>query len=142
MTQSFEEIISFKTDEDKESIVEYKHAVNQVYKAVQDNLQHYYLVMKNVEPINSKIMYEASNYSVDEKKYLTQEWSTLFSKQKKRARDVLVQNEQAITQLYIFITDIVNKKSDNSMNKALDKLTQLTKATKQYANESFLSPYQ
>ncbi len=141
MTQSFEEIIFFKIDEDKESIVEYRHAVNQVYQAVQDNLQHYYGVMKSVEPINSKIMYEAAIYSADEKKDLAQEWSTLFSKQKKRARDVLVQNEQAITQLYIFITDIVNKKPDNSMNKALDKLTQLTKATKQYSDEFLPSPY-
>ncbi len=64
-----------------------------------------------------------------------------FLKTKKRARNVLVQNEQAITQLYIFITDIVNKKPDNSMNKALDKLTQLTKATKQYSDEFLPSPY-
>ena len=72
--------------------------------------------MKSVEPINSNIMYKISSFSEDEKKDLEQEWSALFSKQKKIARDVLIQNEQAITQLYIFITDIVNKKPDNGMN--------------------------
>ncbi len=82
MTQNFKDIISLDIKEDKKTINDYKYAVEQVYQAISDNLQHYYLVMKSVEPINSKIMYEASIYSADEKKDLAQEWSTLFSKQK------------------------------------------------------------
>ncbi len=110
LTQSFEEIISFKKDEDNKSIAKYKQdTVNEFYQAVEDNLHHYYLVMKSIEPINSKIMYEASIYTKEEKNYLIQEWLTLSLKQKKCARDVLVENEQAITQLNIFITDIVKQ---------------------------------
>jgi hypothetical protein len=110
LTQSFEEIISFKKNEDNKSIAKYKQdTVNEFYQAVEDNLHHYYLVMKSIEPINSKIMYEASIYSKEEKNYLIQEWLTLSLKQKKCARDVLVENEEAITQLNIFITDIVKQ---------------------------------
>ncbi len=110
LTQSFEEIIFSKKDEDNKSIVKYKQdTINEFYQAVEDNLHHYYLVMKSIEPINSKIMYEASIYTKEEKNYLIQEWLTLSLKQKKCARNVLVENEQAITQLNIFITDIVKQ---------------------------------
>jgi hypothetical protein len=102
--------------------------------------------MKSIEPFNSKLMYESSIYSQDDKNELSQEWSNLCLKQSNRAKNILIQNEQVMTQLYIFLTDIVNisfnKMPDYAMQKALDNLTQQIEQTEQYADEVMLSPYE
>ncbi len=143
---NFEEIISYQGSGDKAKVLEYKRAVEQVDEAVQYNLRHYFLVMKSIKPFNKKLMVEKAVYSQNDKNELSQEWSDLCLKQRNRAKDILMQNEQAITQLYVFLTDIVNisfkKMPDYSMHNALENLTQQISQTEQYADEVMLSPYE
>ena len=138
LTENFEDIISYQIDVDQPTVIEYRSAVDQVYQAVLSNLDHYFLVIKSVEPINNKMMYEASLYSQKEKKSLSDKWLDLSSKQKNHAKNILIKNEQAITQLYVFITDVVNisfnKMPANRMKKALERLAAQTKKTEQYAD--------
>lgn len=146
LTQNFDLILSLQVDEDKNTLYEFKHATNLIYQAVRDNLHHYCLIMKNIESLDDSILLEESMIPTKEKADLLQERLTLSEKQNHGAKEILIKNEVAISQLYAFISNIIDcyfyKMPASEMDLTLEKLVQQTRKTEQYTDDALSSPYQ